>query len=81
PDQIKQVLINLFLRARDDMPEGGNLTISTTIKGSKTKQEDEGVSDIWAYDQSDDQDTLVISVSDTGRGIPSSELKYVFDPF
>ncbi len=71
-NQLKQVLINLMLNARDAMEEGGALTIATRRIFPMTK----GTG-------SDQHPTefIEISVSDTGKGIAASELNKIFDPF
>lgn len=70
-DQLKQVLVNLMLNAGDAMEGKGVLTVTT--KQISLGQEVD----------SDEPPTkhIQISVSDTGKGIPSSELNRIFDPF
>jgi two-component system cell cycle sensor histidine kinase/response regulator CckA len=72
--QLKQVLHNLCLNARDAMPGGGrinlftqNLMVSETIKPSLPEATHE------AY--------AIIAVSDTGTGIRPENLERIFDPF
>src|SRR5581483_3044947 len=63
--QIKQVLLNLFLNAMDAMAEtGGSLTVRThrLLKGSN---------DPWVQ----------IEIADTGTGIAAADLEHIFDPF
>ena len=63
--QIKQVLLNLFLNAIESMgPEGGTLTVRTN-KISKTTGEN----------------LVQIEVCDTGTGIVQNDLEHIFDPF
>jgi signal transduction histidine kinase len=72
-NQLKQVLINLMFNACDAMEEGGRLSIATRrapVPGA-------GASGL--PDQI--RECVEISVSDTGRGIPASELNKIFDPF
>ncbi len=72
--QIDQVLINLATNARDAMPKGGTLTIQTSsfyideLYAKKRMLKDTGL-------------YAVISVSDTGSGIPTDILSNIFDPF
>jgi two-component system NtrC family sensor kinase len=67
-DKIQQVLINIILNAIQAMPDGGNLTIATSVaKGIR-------VGDI-------NKDTVKIEIKDTGIGIPEENLKKLFTPF
>ena len=70
PGQIEQVLINLVVNARDAMPKGGSLTIST---GAQTLREAErGVpAGDWA----------TLDVSDSGTGMDDVTLRRIFEPF
>jgi signal transduction histidine kinase len=61
-NQIELAILNLSLNARDAMPDGGTLTITT------------------APAPADDKSVLV-SVSDTGTGMPPEVAARAFDPF
>jgi len=70
--RIEQVLLNLVSNARDAMPEGGLLSIRTdavVIGPEKAQFLTPGA----AY--------ALISVSDTGTGIPDNILERIFEPF
>lgn len=72
--QIEQVLTNLATNARDAMPKGGLLTISTgviEIDNSFIKAHGYGVEGMYA----------LISVSDTGIGMDEKTIKRIFEPF
>lgn len=71
-DQLKQVLVNLMLNAGDAMEEGGTLTITSRRVSSM----EEGIN---AEESS--KERIRISVVDTGKGIPATELNKIFDPF
>jgi two-component system, cell cycle sensor histidine kinase and response regulator CckA len=69
--QLHQVLLNLCVNARDALPRGGILTLRA-----------EQVSPEQAESLSGKTDALVLlSVSDTGVGIPSELLGRIFEPF
>ena len=65
--QAQQILMNLALNARDAMPNGGRLTLSTG--GPATGQN--------AYSH----DWVELSVQDTGMGMSAETLDHVFEPF
>jgi PAS domain S-box-containing protein len=74
PNQMESALLNLCVNARDAMPEGGWLTVSTQ----------ELV--LSAADLADFEDTAPgryasIAVSDTGSGMPQDVVAHVFEPF
>ncbi len=74
PSQMEQVILNLALNARDAMPEGGLLTITTNndeLKESDCKLNPEAKPGKYA----------VIKVSDTGTGIPEEIIGRIFEPF
>ena len=72
--QIKQVIVNLAINARDAMPSGGNLTIRTrqTILDEKTARQ---------YDLEMPGGYAVISVYDTGAGMDGKTVEKIFEPF
>ncbi|MDX1547704.1 MAG: response regulator [Rhodothermales bacterium] len=72
--QIQQVLMNLCVNARDAMPEGGRLTL---------RAENVTLNRHLARMHLDAQpgDYVMISVSDTGEGIPPEVLDKIFEPF
>jgi signal transduction histidine kinase len=73
PDQLKQVLINLLFNSCDALNEGGGVSIATTRRPcAETKKGGSGQVGAGVVE---------ISVSDTGKGIPPSELSKIFDPF
>ena len=66
PTHLEQVILNLAVNARDAMPSGGVLWIATTID----------------FDDKDLQnDRVVLSVTDTGTGIPPDVRDHMFEPF
>lgn len=74
PTAINQVLLNLCVNARDAMPNGGTLT----IKAENIFIDEEYVK--W-NPLSKVGDYVVITVSDTGTGIPKDILDKIFDPY
>ncbi|MBD2344098.1 hybrid sensor histidine kinase/response regulator [Anabaena subtropica] len=74
PTQIHQVLMNLCVNARDAMSDGGNLSISA---------ENLLVDENFARMNLDAQvgPYVVITISDTGFGIPPLVLERIFEPF
>jgi two-component system, cell cycle sensor histidine kinase and response regulator CckA len=69
PSGLERVILNLAANARDAMPAGGRLTISTDRRDGAASF------DIGMPAQ------VVISVADTGAGIPVALQSQVFDPF
>ena len=72
--QIQQVLMNLCVNARDAMPQGGVLTIALD-----RKELDAAGAKIHLKAKSGSY--VVISVKDSGTGIPPELVDKVFDPF
>jgi signal transduction histidine kinase len=74
PGQIQQILLNLSVNARDAMPNGGTLAISTrnTILADPTTMS-HSIADPGPY--------VVLTVSDDGTGMGSSTLAQIFEPF
>jgi PAS domain S-box-containing protein len=72
--QIQQVLMNLCVNARDAMPRGGMLTIRL-----EKVELDEAAAKIHIKAKAGAY--VVLSVSDTGIGIPPELMDKIFDPF
>jgi CheY-like chemotaxis protein len=73
-NQLHQVLMNLCVNARDAMPDGGSLT----IEGENTY-----IDENYARMQLEARpgQYVVISVADTGVGIPADVVGRIFEPF
>jgi signal transduction histidine kinase/ActR/RegA family two-component response regulator len=72
--QIHQVLMNLIVNARDAMPRGGTVTITTSdIVVSSDIPGSVGEIPPGSY--------VSVSVSDTGLGIDAETLQHIFEPF
>ena len=73
-NQLESAVLNLAVNARDAMPHGGKLTIRTanvTLDPSYVR----------LHEGLQPGDYAVISVSDTGSGMPPDVLARVFEPF
>ena len=72
--QLHQVLLNLCVNARDAMPEGGKLTIvAENIELSEESAKSIPQAKAGLY--------VVLSVADTGEGIPPAIINRIFDAF
>jgi PAS domain S-box-containing protein len=72
--QIEQVLMNLAANARDAMPHGGRLLISTELVIVEAGYEDR-------YDLPLPGKYTLISVADSGKGIDEKSIDRLFEPF
>ena len=74
PRQLEQVIMNLVVNARDAMPEGGRLTLETANERVADDDPRAGpdLPPGWY---------VVLTVSDTGSGIPPEIQASIFDPF
>jgi PAS domain S-box-containing protein len=74
--QVQQAILNLCLNARDAMPNGGKIAISTAevaLDGDLASTCQDLVTEPGKY--------IRIRVSDDGSGIPEENLDKIFDPF
>jgi len=70
PNNLYQALLNICVNARDAMPEGGHITVTT-----RNVIQDSGI-----YDQSSDR-FIQISVTDDGEGMDEETCRRICEPF
>lgn len=74
--QVQQAVLNLCLNARDAMPNGGKITISSAavdLGGKSSSQYKDLVAEPGQY--------VRVRVADNGIGISQEDLDKIFDPF
>lgn len=74
--QLHQVLLNLCVNARDAMPQGGRLTIT-----AGNQPLDELYARMLKKDGAGSGNFVVVTITDSGLGIPPSIIDRIFDPF
>jgi len=68
--QLKQLFMNLVINAVEAMPSGGSMSLDTALQeGPEVPEGENGTK------------YLVISIEDTGPGIPKKVLDHLFEPF
>ncbi len=72
PSMLEQVFLNLCVNARDAMPAGGRLTITTAGGAARAKGSEESLAP---------EHRVVVTVADTGTGMPAEVLDRIFEPF
>jgi PAS domain S-box-containing protein len=74
PGKVEQILVNLAVNARDAMPGGGRLTISTA---------NTDVDEAYAASRADlaPGRYVALTVADNGTGMPPEVIERAFDPF
>ncbi|MCG3210005.1 MAG: Sensor histidine kinase RcsC [Anaerolineae bacterium] len=74
PAQLEQIIVNLAVNARDAMPDGGRLSIETAnIELTQTQLDP--MPDLQPGKH------VVLTISDTGIGMPEEILPHIFEPF
>ena len=72
-NQLHQAILNILLNARDAMPHGGRLTVSTDmVEGSTLRGQ---------FPNPLEGPYVRISIQDTGEGMDQETLRHVFEPF
>ncbi|MEZ0335789.1 MAG: PAS domain S-box protein, partial [Gemmatimonadales bacterium] len=77
PARVEQILINLVLNARDAMPQGGQVTVETSLASFEAvapKHRGEA-------DASPTSRYVMLAVSDTGHGMDAATLQRIWEPF
>jgi PAS domain S-box-containing protein len=75
PDQIRQVIMNLAVNARDAMPEGGSLVIETS------NVELDGGGSAAIHPEARPGQYVLMTVTDNGEGMNEATRRQIFDPF
>jgi PAS domain S-box-containing protein len=73
-DQMETAVLSLALNARDAMPRGGELI----IEAANVRL---GGDDIAEGSEAEPGDYVLLSVTDTGAGMPPEVMEHVFEPF
>ncbi len=74
PGQLEQVVVNLVVNARDAMPKGGRLTLSTAnveLDAATARRRYKAVPGPY----------VVVSITDNGTGMTPETLSHLFEPF
>ena len=74
PGQIDQVLLNLVVNARDAMPDGGRITISTRRRSILPEGRDSMTEPLAGH-------YVELSVSDNGTGMTEETKARIYEPF
>ncbi len=72
--QIEQVIMNLIVNARDAMPTGGRLHLETKSLRLTADR-------LMPGSSSSEEDTVLLSVGDTGCGMDPETQEHIFEPF
>ena len=75
PGQLHQVIVNLVVNARDEMPNGGTLTIETANRTLSPEEARRRGGDCRSGS------FVTLSVRDTGRGMDAATKARLFEPF
>jgi PAS domain S-box-containing protein len=74
PSNVDQVIMNLALNARDAMPDGGKLTVTTTrIEIDEAFRARNSEAQLGPH--------ICLTVKDTGHGMDAATLARIFEPF
>jgi len=71
-NQLQQVVLNLFVNARDAMPEGGMISVTTSVVSGQA---------LASSGADREKNYVCLLVSDTGIGMPAEVKARIFEPF
>ena len=74
PGQLENAILNLAINARDAMPNGGALTVTTANVPLDERYRD-------LHPEVNPGEYVMVSVTDDGTGMPKQVLDHVFEPF
>ena len=81
PTQLSACILNLAINARDAMPDGGTLQISCSSADIPPLAQRDADEDEDIYPPEVEGQFVVITVQDTGTGIPEDVIDHIFEPF
>ena len=73
PVHLSKIVMNLVSNAAEALPEGGRITITTQNRYIDMP--------VGSYDEVEEGDYVVLTVSDNGTGISPEDLERIFEPF
>lgn len=74
PIHLEQIILNLVVNARDAMPDGGQVEVRLASVASDSPG-------TGAFERVPEGSYVVLSVQDTGTGIPFEDYEKIFEPF
>lgn len=74
PGQLEQIVMNLVVNARDAMPQGGSILITTARSGLSAPE-------LEKHGLDKERDYVLLSVRDTGTGMDAETVRKAFEPF
>lgn len=78
-NKIQQVFINLLINAVHAMPDGGTLTVRTSVRPLAQVRQALSLKDVSRFVRVNT--VIVTEVEDTGTGVPEDKVSKIFDPF
>ncbi|MEA3436677.1 MAG: ATP-binding protein, partial [Thermodesulfobacteriota bacterium] len=73
PVHLSKIVMNLVSNAAEALPEGGRITITTQNRYIDMP--------VGSYDDVEEDDYVILTVSDNGTGISPEDLERIFEPF